>query len=156
MRPFGHTVISLAAGSILYNCGHSARIGAIPFVIAGIFLDLDHYIDYLREYGVSFNFKKIYRTFKNCYSKFKKITIFLHSYEVLILFWWCIFIFDLGVIWKYCAMGFTLHLFIDQIVNPTVPLAYFLSFRVATNFETKKLFTKAFIEQEANYGYRRR
>ncbi|MFC1624694.1 hypothetical protein ACFL28_05255 [Candidatus Omnitrophota bacterium] len=147
MRPLGHTVISLAAGSILYNYGHSARIGLASFLIASIFLDLDHYIDYVREHGVSLDFKKICNAFRNCCNEFKRVTIFLHSYEVLILFWLCIFMFDLGVIWKYCAIGFTLHLLIDQIVNPMVPLAYFLSFRIATNFETEKIFTKAFIKQ---------
>ena len=61
MKTMGHVVTSLIAGSILYKLTHSFT-GFLWALAIGIFVDLDHYIDYVREIGVSFNIKKIYST----------------------------------------------------------------------------------------------
>lgn len=139
MRLLGHTLITFTIGGILYNYSHSL-IGFLGFLVAGILIDLDHYIDYIRERGISFNFKKVCDVCIYAYMDFKKVTVLLHSYELLILLWLAIFIFNLDLAWKHLALGFTLHLFIDQMVNPVMPFSYFLSFRIANNFETKKTF----------------
>ena len=139
MKVLGHTVISLTAGSILYNYSHSFS-GFLWFLIAGILVDGDHYIDYVRERGLSFNFKKVYNTCKYDYMDFKKMTLVLHSYELLALLWLVVFLFHLNIAWRYAAISFSLHLFIDQFSNPGLPLAYFLLFRIVNKFETKKIF----------------
>ena len=151
MKVLGHTVISLATGSILYNHGHSFD-GFLWFLIAGIFIDIDHYIDYVRERGISFDFRKVYKACKYGYMDFKKITFILHSYELLILLWLVVFLFNLNIVWRYAAIGFTLHLFFDQICNPIFPFTYFLWFRITNNFETEKLFTN----KGVNYAHRYR
>ncbi|MFC1666402.1 hypothetical protein ACFL0P_00830 [Candidatus Omnitrophota bacterium] len=137
MIVLGHVAISLTGASIIYSYTHSLA-GFLGFLITGIFVDLDHYIDYIRERGLSFNLIKICSTFRREYMSFKRLTVFLHSYELLALLWTAIFIFNLNIVWKSAAISFTLHLFIDQISNPVAPLAYFLWFRIMNNFETKK------------------
>lgn len=139
MRVLGHTAISVIIGGISYN--HTRSLSGFLWVLtAGILIDMDHYIDYIRNRGFSFNIKKVHNTCRYGYLNFKKITLILHSYELLILLWVSIFIFGLNSIWKYAAIGFTAHLFLDQIFNPVRPFGYFLAFRIANNFETKKLF----------------
>jgi uncharacterized membrane protein YqjE len=140
MKVLGHIAITITTGSVLYNYSHSLS-AFLCFLIAGIFIDLDHYIDYVREHGLSLNLKSIYNT---CMSPiyFKKITLILHSYELMILVWVIIIIFNLNVLWRYVAMGLTLHVLIDQITNPILPSAYFLWFRIVKNFETAKILEK--------------
>lgn len=148
MRVLGHTAVTLTIGSILYNYTHSFA-GLLWFLIGGVFVDLDHYIDYIREHGVSLDLKKVQNIYKYEYMNFKKITLIFHSYELLLLLWLAIFIFNLNIIWTYAAIGLALHLFIDQITNPILPLAYFLWFRILNNFETKKIF----IDTEVDYAH---
>jgi len=138
MKILGHATITITIGSILYNYSHSFY-GFLWLLITGIFLDLDHYIDYTREHGVSFNLKKVHDTCLN-HVYFKKMFLILHSYELVILFWLLILIFDMNIIWKYAAIGLTLHLLTDQMTNPVVAPAYFLCFRMVKNFETNRLF----------------
>jgi len=139
MKTMGHVATSLIAGGILYKFTHSSA-AFLWVLIIGIFIDLDHYIDYVREIGVGFNPKKIYSTCKYGTIYFKKLTLALHSYELMIILWIAIFIFDLNIVWKCAAISFSLHLFIDQIANPVMPLTYFFLFRMANHFETKKIF----------------
>lgn len=139
MKITGHTIASLIAGGILYKLTHSFA-AFLWVLIIGIFIDLDHYIDYVIEDGVGFNPKKIYSAFKQGPDYFKKLTLILHSYELMIILWIAIFILDLNIVWKCAAISFSLHLFIDQIANPVMPLTYFFLFRIANHFETKKIF----------------
>lgn len=156
MKPLGHTVVTLSVGTILYNYSHSLA-GFLWFLIVGIFMDLDHYIDYIRERGVSFDFKKVCATFTDPYSHgyldFRKLTLILHSYELPMLLWLIIFVFDLNIVWKYIAISFTLHLFLDLINNPILPLGYFLWFRAMNNFKAKKIFK---LERRFDYAHQYR
>ncbi|MBU1061794.1 MAG: hypothetical protein KJ952_03630 [Candidatus Omnitrophica bacterium] len=139
MKVSGHAVISLTVGGILYYYSHSLA-GFLGLLLTGIFVDLDHYIDYVREQGISFDYMKIYSTCKDGDKHFKKLTLILHSYELVIFLWLAIVFFNLNIMWQYITVGLTLHLVVDQITNRVVPLAYFFSYRVAKNFETKKIF----------------
>ncbi|MFC1621389.1 hypothetical protein ACFL2G_03695 [Candidatus Omnitrophota bacterium] len=147
MRVLGHTAASLTMGAILYNYTHSLN-GFLCFLMAGVLIDADHYLDYAREYGISFNFKKIYNTCKTPTS-FKKLILILHSYEFVIILWFLIFVFHLNVLWSYVAVGFTIHLLIDQATNSVRSLSYFFLFRVLNNFKTEKVF----ITREVKHAY---
>lgn len=141
MSILGHTVISLTAGCVMYNF-HRSLACFLWFFIAGVFIDMDHYLDYyVYKRRISFALKKVHNTIKYGYMQFKKSFLILHSYELIMLFWVLIFLLDMDIVWKYAAMGLTLHIFIDQLVNPTIlPFTYFLWFRIVNNFETNKLF----------------
>jgi len=141
MIPLGHALISLTAGGVLYTYSRSLA-GVAWFLIASIFIDIDHYIDYVRERGSTLDLGKVYRCLKYGHMKFKKMMIILHSYELLIALWLVVFLFDPNIMWKYAAAGLTLHLFIDQLSNPSLSFAYFFWFRAVNKFETKKIFTQ--------------
>ncbi|MDP8230104.1 MAG: hypothetical protein P9L93_03270 [Candidatus Gorgyraea atricola] len=132
-------------GTILYNYAHSLN-GFLCFLMAGVLIDADHYLDYAREHGISLNLKKVYNTCKTPTS-FKRLTLILHSYEFVIILWALIFAFDLNIIWNYIAIGFTLHLLIDQVTNPVRSLSYFFLFRALNSFKVEKVFiTKRGVE----------
>jgi len=139
MKVSGHTVISLTVGGILYYYSHYLA-GFLGLFLAGVFMDLDHYIDYVREKGISFNYKNVYGICKNGDKHFKKLTLILHSYELVIFFWLAVVFFKLDVIWYYIGIGLTLHIVVDQITNRVMPLGYFLSYRFANDFDAKKIF----------------
>ncbi|MFH1854215.1 MAG: hypothetical protein ABH815_02775 [Candidatus Omnitrophota bacterium] len=141
MKVVDHTAISIVTGGLLYYWTRSLH-GLFWFLAAGIFIDLDHYLDYAREYGFSFNFRKVYHTCKYGHTYFKNLTLILHSYELVAILWLAIFLFDLNISWKAAAIGLTLHIIMDQAANPLKPLAYFLWFRIANNFETEKMYKK--------------
>lgn len=138
MKPLGHAVITLTAGGVLYKYNHSFA-GFLSFLITGILVDMDHYFDYIRENGISFNLSKVY---KSCsyYGYFKKLILFLHSYELLIALMLALLSFNLNIIWTYIALGLGLHILTDQITNPVLPFSYFLSFRIMKGFRTEKIF----------------
>jgi hypothetical protein len=140
MRTLGHIATSFTVGTILYNYSRSYA-AFLGFLITSVFIDLDHYIDYAREYGLSFNLKRVYGI---CLSPmcFKKLTLILHSYELMILVWLVVATFNLNIIWRYAAMGLIFHIFIDQITNPVLPSTYFFWFRMINNFETAKFLEK--------------
>jgi len=151
MIVLGHAFISVTVGGILYSYSHSIA-GFLWFSIAGIFIDIDHYIDYIREHGITFNLKEVYNYCKDNYTGFKKLTLIFHSYELSILLWSAILLFNLDIVWRYIAVSFTLHILLDQMINPVLPLTYFLLFRIANNFETKKLF----VDRRKDYAYKYR
>ena len=140
MSVIGHSIITLTLGSILYKATQSVP-GFFMFLSAGVLIDIDHYIDYVRERGLGFDLKKIYVECRDSYKNFDKIVIFLHSYEIVLISWLLIFRFDLNILWINATMSLALHIFIDQLVNPTVsPFAYFFSFRAINKFKVEKLF----------------
>lgn len=152
MNVLGHTIISLTVGTFLYNQSHSF-MGFSWFLIAGILVDFDHYIDFVREFGVSFNLKRVYNTCRYGYANFKKMVLFLHSYEIMILLWVSVYVFSLGIVWRYIALSYTIHLILDQIFNNVKPFSYFFLYRMMNNFDVKKVFL---VEKGGEYANRHR
>jgi len=141
MKIPGHVIISLAGSGILYRYTDSFS-ASLWFLISGVFMDADHYIDYLRERGMSLNLKKVYLACENAHKDFKKLFLIFHSYELLMIMWLAVFFFKLDLVWASVTLSLTLHLISDQITNPVSPLGYFLLFRAANNFAAKKIFTQ--------------
>ncbi|MFH1782820.1 MAG: PilZ domain-containing protein [Candidatus Omnitrophota bacterium] len=140
MKVLGHTAISLVVGGILYNISHSV-LGVFAFLTTSILIDIDHYIDYIRENGLTLNLIKVNNTYRQglpC--NFKKITLIFHSYELLAALCIIISIFDLNIVYRYAATGMMLHLFIDQMTNPVKPLTYFFMFRLFNKFTKNRIF----------------
>lgn len=139
MKVREHALVSLIGAGVLYKLTDSLGVSLWVFIM-GVFIDIDHYIDYVRENGISFNPKKVYLACEEGHIYFKKFILFLHSYELILVLWLAIFMLDLGIVWKYAALSFSLHLLLDQMANPVVPFAYFFSFRAVNSFATKKIF----------------
>ncbi len=136
MRIKGHIVSSGVISFMVYLISRSPVNGIVSF-LAGVFIDLDHIVDYYLNYGVNYKLKEVYVTL--CESRLDKFYVFLHSFELLVIFWILIFLIPLNNIFCAIAIGFTQHVFLDQIHNPIKPRAYFLAYRIANKFSREAI-----------------
>jgi len=132
---FIHFTLSIIAGVIVgyfFN-----NWWAVPVaLISGFFIDSDHLIDYHLYSRAKFNLAE----FKSgeYFNKSGKVYVFAHGYEFAIIL--TIFGFALpGLSWFFFSLALSnfLHLFYDTISNKPIWLTYFLTFRIAKNFNHK-------------------
>lgn len=127
-----HVVVSLGVGAIIYAVFKSLGL-ALAFALSGIFIDLDHFIDYWVQAGFSLKIKEF---FDFCYGrKFHKSYLLLHGWEWLVLLlvgsWlsgWNAWV--LGTL-----AGFGLHLVMDQLANGPSLFGYSLVYRCNKKFD---------------------
>lgn len=136
MRPLAHAVTSGIISILVWAHFKSIRCAVVSFM-AGVLIDLDHFIDYYTNYGFSLKIKDIYYIWVD--TKLKKLYLFLHSYELIILFWAAIYALSLSNVWKAAAIGLTQHLVFDQITNPLNTFGYFITYRMIKGFNKKLL-----------------
>ena len=139
MTPSRHTVVSILI-SIPFGMASQSWVGAITCFLSGIFIDLDHVIDFVA------NKKKLFRSYDEFFSFFErerkgKLYLIFHSYELLFVFWLLIMIYQLNSIWVGLALGMTVHMFCDQITNPLRPFVYFWVYRLRYRFAKEYIYT---------------
>ena len=150
MKLHHHTAISLAGSGAVYLLSRSFS-AALAFFLAGIFIDLDHFLEYFYFFGFrGFSVRRFFRAADQ--HVYRKFFLFLHSYELALVFW----VLSLAVIrkpwaWGF-ALGFTLHIVADHIYNPCVPASYLFCFRLRHRFEGERIFPE---EVQERYRSRR-
>ncbi len=130
-----HVVISTAISGVLYAIFKSWGL-AIASFIAGIFIDLDHVIDYVLECGFHFDRDKFFSFFYG--EKYKKITLIFHGWE-----WLAVLLF---IAWKTdwnpwvtgILIGCSQHMAADRAYNISTFMAYSLLWRWKNGFDPKK------------------
>lgn len=143
---FFHVIMSFILSLIsLYFTG--SYLVAILTLLAGVFIDADHLVDYL-IYLRRLNGKKRFlsRIFSNfSISDFltgihfrvgKKSYIPLHSYE-LVLF--LVLLGSVNPIFLWVGLSMALHILFDQFTYPLNKWTYFLLYRRYVNYELSKL-----------------
>src|SRR4030065_336426 len=75
-----HLSASIIISWVLYAMFKSWGLAIASFV-SGVFIDLDHIIDYLRSSGISLNVKKFFNYFYK--KKFDKVLLIFHGWEWL-------------------------------------------------------------------------
>ena len=124
-------LISLPLSGAVYFLTKSVY-SAFSCFLAGIFVDLDHIVDYLIHSNFKFSIKEFFDT---CYNyRLKKFYLIMHSYEILILSWVMYFILKNEVLLGI-NIGYTVHLLSDQFGNFTKLFTYFFTFRLIKKFE---------------------
>jgi hypothetical protein len=142
MKPIYHVIIS-GGVSAIFAVWVRSWSAVLACFLSGIFIDLDHHLDYyLVKREIPLSYKKLVNFLRNDHDS--KIHLFLHSYEFIVLLWLSIFFFDLSVVWTGVALGFTMHILCDEFANPLRPLAYFLTYRIKNRFERKRFFKKGY------------
>lgn len=113
-------LIYLTTGNLFY---------IVILVLAGIFIDLDHCIDYFLFFKARFNLKDFF----NCsYLKSGKVYIFLHSWEInFIIFIIALVVDSYGLFLLFA--GLSLHLAIDNLQRENF-LCYFITYRILKRF----------------------
>ncbi len=134
-----HTAFSITISGILYLMFKSWGL-AIACLISGIFIDLDHLVDVIREHGWSVRVKEFFDICRK--AQFDRILLVWHGWEWVILLgeasWqtgWNPWI--TGVF-----IGISQHVVLDSLFNTRNPLSYSLIWRWRRDFHFDTIFPK--------------
>lgn len=140
MKLTAHIGISTVAAASVYTITGSQRL-SLSLLLSGIFIDLDHVVDYVLLSEERFTRKNFFSWYDE--RRWNKIYIIFHSYELLAIFLLMTFWFRNDIMIGV-AIGCSLHLLADQIGNVSMRLSerfslwfYFFSYRYHTGFEKK-------------------
>ena len=128
-----HVTITTAL-SLLLGLFWKNYMGVMLFWLGGIFIDVDHYFDYVRETGdMRISLRRMEEMFLNL--KEKKFYGLFHSYELIII-GVCLNFFYLKNEWFYGLLaGLASHLILDALCNPVKARFYFFLYRLNHSFE---------------------
>ena len=138
-----HIALSLPVSAAVYALSHSKAMAAASF-LAGVFTDIDHVFDYMREYGLRCNPHAFFRSFSN--TLYRKVVLPFHSWEIAVLL-------AAGAIASHgdgaitgTLIGFAIHLAADQMTNGPRAAGYFFTYRAVNGFVAKRIFPGKGIE----------
>lgn len=145
MKPIYHVAISTGLSAIVYAWFKSIP-AAMACFLSGIFIDLDHHLDYfICQRKIPSSYKKLLEW---CAAhKTGRFYMIFHSYELLTILWLNIYFLKLDEIWIGFALGVSVHLICDQIVNPLKPLYYFLIYRFMHRFDRRSLYKEEYVRK---------
>ena len=106
------------------------------FLAAGVLLDLDHWLDYFLNRGIRLNVREMFHLL--CNNLTPRVYIFFHSYELGAAIWIAAIVRGGDLLWGV-ALGFSLHIILDRWMNPVRPFAFFLLYRIAVKFESRRI-----------------
>jgi hypothetical protein len=133
-----HTAFSAVISGVLFILFRSWGL-AISSFIAGVFIDLDHFLDVIREHGWSIKIKDF---FWICHkSQFDRIILLWHGWEWLGLLGIAAWLTGWNPWITGILIGFGQHLVIDASHNSSNPLSYSLIWRWKNNFDFDKIFS---------------
>ena len=140
MKPVYHTVISVAISGILHLIFRSWGL-TIASLISGIFIDLDYAVDYLTQCGFPFKIKRLYQSYYE--NQLLRVRLF-HGWEWS-FFWgltawmtdWNPWIIGIWV-------GFSQHIFLDNINNRESFWSYSFFWRWKKGFKPEAIFKQEF------------
>lgn len=137
-----HVFFALLAGFIAFRIWRKPVVSFAGGILGGVFIDLDHLIDYFLAFG--FNFKLDY--FINGYQFLKsdKVYVLFHGWEyVIILMVIAVALRSLKLKSLVFALAFGafFHLSADVIINNASVKFYSIIFRAKNRFEIEKIVT---------------
>lgn len=153
-----HIVLSLICGYFVWRKYKRALTSFLAAFAGGVLIDLDHLYDYFLVYGFSFDLNTF--LIGRHFELNNKIIVPLHAWELVILLFILFFYLKahkklrkikkaylLSLILAL-ALGISSHLAFDNITNHIRLPGYFLIYRIANNFEIKKIITEEHYEYE--------
>jgi hypothetical protein len=153
MKPAQHLIISFSLSLAIWMFLKSLSAAAVCF-ITGIFMDIDHLLEYLIHFGWrEFSLGNLCRecdtnTIKKGMFRFRKLYLIFHSVEFSVIFWLTA-IYTKNIYIFALALSYFIHLVFDFIGNSSVvrPYFYFISWRLACNFRTTRMLNKQTLEK---------
>ena len=139
MKLHHHTAFSVIISGMLYMIFKSWGL-ATACLISGIFIDLDHLIDYVRETGWPFKIKSFFQFCHKC--QFRQIFLIWHGWEWVVLFGIAAWLTDWNPWITGTLIGLGLHIVLDTFYNGSNVLSYSLIWRWRKNFEFDRVFPK--------------
>ena len=139
MKPINHIAVSTLISVILYAIFKSWALTISSF-ISGVFVDLDHIIDYWREYGISFDVKKF--LYVHDKKQYRKSHMILHGWEWLIVLGIMALLTDWNLWVTGVLIGFGQHIALDNMNYRESFWSYSLAWRWSKGFKTEVIFRK--------------
>ncbi|HDN94464.1 MAG TPA: hypothetical protein ENH18_00060 [Nitrospirae bacterium] len=137
MKLHHHTAISLTISGILYMTSRSWGLAAAN-LIAGIFIDFDHFLDYLYEHGRPFKIKNFFHVCKHC--QFNKVFLILHAWEWVALLGLAAWLSGWNPWVTGTFIGIGQHLVCDAMYNGLHFRSYSMIWRWKNDFDFDTLF----------------
>lgn len=106
---------------------------------AGILVDVDHYVDYVRDRGLNFNLKRFFQYSHKI--EYERLFILFHGYEYVALLGLVLVLSGYNLLVAAALTGYAQHLIFDQFTNPVKPLAYFITYRLKNSFSKECVLT---------------
>ena len=139
MRPLQHLKYSTVAAGVLLFTTKSFKV-AISCVAAGVLVDLDHLIEYKNYCGDDWNWEEF--SSGSYFNEKKTVKVVFHSWEAAVMMWSIVLTRDAvrkkSVLYGI-AVGYTLHLILDQIGNDLCFMGYFELYRWLVGWKQDKL-----------------
>jgi|GEM_PF-3858012 len=140
MKISHHLYVGALGGLAIYSFSKSLPITAAYF-FANSAIDIDHIFDFFRDYGFIWNWKKFYRVC--CRAEMIHYVVFFHSFELLILVAFLLYLFRDTFAHPYILgvfLGFSTHLISDIIYNRGLRLKYyFIAIRSLRGFKLDEI-----------------
>jgi hypothetical protein len=136
MKAHYHAGISLVLAIALFAAFRSMAL-SVSAMLSGIFIDIDHGFDYLREYGFRFDLKFFFHSFHH--TLYKRVILLFHGWE------WAILLVISSIasqnpIVSGLTIGIVSHLICDQLTNGVSKWGYFIFFRLRRDFIVSRIF----------------
>lgn len=132
MKAEQHLVVSATLSGTLYYLCPCWQLAVSAF-LAGILIDLDHFIDYVIEFGISSDWRNFFPSFYE--GQYTRIYVLLHAWEWLLVLGTLSLLTD----WNYWVVGGliggTVHLVLDQLANGASGMGYSLLWRWSIGFD---------------------
>ena len=149
MKLHHHVAFSATISLLLYMIFKSWYLSLVC-LLSGVFIDLDHFIDYFREQGINLDMKKFFSICDN--GQFDRVILLFHGWEWVIL---------IGVLgwssgWNPLTTGLVIgighHLVLDAFYNGTSIKAYSILWRWSKGFDFDTTFPSI---APVKYNYRK-
>ncbi len=133
-----HIAFSTIFSGILYMVSRSWGMASACF-ISGIFIDLDHVLDFFIIYGRPFSIERFFQVFYH-ELKFKQIFLILHAWEWLILLFAAAWVTGWSPWFVGILIGSGHHMILDYINNGGYIWSYSIIWRWRNNFDFETSF----------------
>ena len=137
MRPIQHIAVSIVASALVWAFFRDTT-AAIACFLTGVFIDIDHLIDYAFNYGLRFRVRHFFSAFR--YEALENIFVFLHSWEFIVIYLAFLWLVDWKPVAVGAVIGIFVHLLMDHFFNDHSRFAYFLSYRIFHKFSARHFY----------------
>lgn len=126
-----HIAFSAFFSGILYLIFRSLVLAYVSF-LSGIFIDIDHFADYLIEFGFKFDLKEFFHIYTEKLNK--KTYILLHSWELLFVLLTASWLAGWNGWITGIFIGFGQHIILDHLNKPHIKWLYSFLWRWNNKF----------------------
>jgi len=141
MRVQAHIAASLSLAALFWFFTKSIY-AAVICLATGIFMDIDHIIDYAINFGwKGITLKKVYEASEEtCRNPgeggFPRIYLIFHMHELMIILW-LLFFYTNNIYLLAFTVGYSVHLIMDSMRSIVNLYSYFLIWRIIKGFDAR-------------------